>query len=66
MRRYDDALRHYETAIAMNARIGAHGWLAHSQHEYAAMLFERGKDEDQTTRRPRSTIRRSRPLICSD
>ncbi len=45
--RYDDAQRHYESAIAMNARIGARGWLAHSQHEYAAMLRERGEDRDR-------------------
>jgi eukaryotic-like serine/threonine-protein kinase len=47
MQRYDDAQRHYEAAISMNARIDARGWLAHSQHEYAAMLIERGKDEDR-------------------
>jgi class 3 adenylate cyclase len=47
MRRYDDAQRHYETAIAVNARLGARGWLAHSQHEYAAMLLERGWDQDR-------------------
>jgi eukaryotic-like serine/threonine-protein kinase len=47
MQRYDDAQRHYEAAISMNAKIGARGWLAHSQHEYAAMLIERGKDEDR-------------------
>ena len=47
MHRYDDAQRHYETAIAVNARLGARGWLAHSQHEYAAMLLERGWDQDR-------------------
>jgi class 3 adenylate cyclase len=46
VRRYDDAQRHYENAIAVNARIGARGWLSHTQHEYAAMLLERGGDQD--------------------
>jgi len=46
MHRYDDAQRHYEAAIAMNARMGARGSLAHSLHEYAAMLLERGQGED--------------------
>jgi class 3 adenylate cyclase len=50
MRRYDDAQRHYETAIAVNAGLGARGWLAHSQQEYAAMLFERGGGDQDRSR----------------
>ena len=48
MRLYDDAQRHYETAIEVNAGLGARGWLAHSQHEYAAMLLELGGDRDRS------------------
>jgi len=47
MGRDDDAQRHYEAAIAVNARLGARGWLAHTQHEYAAMLLKRGRDQDR-------------------
>ena len=34
--------RHFEEALAMNTRIGALLPLAHSQHDYAAMLLARG------------------------
>jgi eukaryotic-like serine/threonine-protein kinase len=60
--RYDDAQRHYEAAIAMNARIGGRGWLAHSQHEYAAMLLERGEDKD----RPRANALNDQALAAAD
>jgi tetratricopeptide (TPR) repeat protein len=42
MSRWDDAVRHFEDAIAMNARIGARPWLAHSQHRLAAALLAQG------------------------
>jgi DNA-binding CsgD family transcriptional regulator len=41
MRRWQDAERHLEAAIAMNQRQGAVPWLAHSQYRYLCMLLER-------------------------
>jgi class 3 adenylate cyclase/tetratricopeptide (TPR) repeat protein len=45
--RWDDAARHFEDAIAMNARMGALPWLAHTQHRYAGMLTERNQSGDR-------------------
>src|SRR5262249_31543521 len=39
--RYDDAERHFEEALQMNARIRARIWVAHTQHDYAGMLVAR-------------------------
>jgi DNA-binding CsgD family transcriptional regulator len=36
-----EAARHFEAALAMNERITAHGPLAHTRHDYAAMLLAR-------------------------
>jgi DNA-binding CsgD family transcriptional regulator len=47
MSHWDDAQRHFEDALAMNARMGAQTWLAHTQHEYANMLLARGRPSDQ-------------------
>ncbi|HZQ38231.1 MAG TPA: LuxR C-terminal-related transcriptional regulator, partial [Dehalococcoidia bacterium] len=46
MRRWDDAERHFEAALAMNARIGALPWLAITRYNYAAMLHTRGDPGD--------------------
>jgi hypothetical protein len=43
MGRWDDAVRHLDTAIVMNARIGARPWLAHCQHEHAFLLRNPGE-----------------------
>jgi tetratricopeptide (TPR) repeat protein len=40
-RRWDDAERHFEVALATNARSGARPWLAHTEHGYARMLHAR-------------------------
>jgi hypothetical protein len=40
------ALRHFEAAIASNARLGAPFFVAYTQHEYAAFLRERGPCHD--------------------
>ena len=40
-RRSEEAERHFEDALAMNARMGARPWLAHTQHDYARMLLAR-------------------------
>jgi DNA-binding SARP family transcriptional activator len=40
-KRWEDAKLHFEDALAMNARMGARPWLAHTQHDYARMLAAR-------------------------
>ncbi|NQU08760.1 MAG: AAA family ATPase, partial [Candidatus Abyssubacteria bacterium] len=47
MRRWDDAVEHFEDAMETNARIGARPFLARSQHEYARMLIERNASGDK-------------------
>jgi DNA-binding SARP family transcriptional activator/tetratricopeptide (TPR) repeat protein len=42
MSRWDEAARHFERAIEMNASMGARPCVAHTQHEYARMLIRRG------------------------
>jgi tetratricopeptide (TPR) repeat protein len=46
MSRWEVAEEHFKDALEMNARIGAKPWLAHTQHEYAAMLLARGQPGD--------------------
>jgi DNA-binding CsgD family transcriptional regulator len=41
--RWDDAQRHFEQALAMNTRMGAKPWLAHTQFQYAKMLLARAR-----------------------
>jgi DNA-binding CsgD family transcriptional regulator/tetratricopeptide (TPR) repeat protein len=41
----DTALRHLEAALALNERLGAATWLAHTRFELARVLLERGDDE---------------------
>jgi tetratricopeptide (TPR) repeat protein len=50
--RYDDAERHFEKALAMNARIRARVWVTHTQHDYARMLVARDRPGD----RERATV----------
>jgi DNA-binding NarL/FixJ family response regulator len=47
MERREDAARHFESALEMNARQGARPWLAHTQYQYARMLLARGLTEDR-------------------
>jgi tetratricopeptide (TPR) repeat protein len=47
LERWDDAARHFEEALAMNARMGARVWLAHTQQQYAAMLLARHQSGDR-------------------
>ena len=47
MKRWPDAERHFEAGLAMNARQRARPWLAHTQHEYAAMLLARNGAGDR-------------------
>jgi tetratricopeptide (TPR) repeat protein len=44
---YDDAERHFEKALELNARIRARVWVAHTQHDYARMLVARGAPGDR-------------------
>jgi DNA-binding CsgD family transcriptional regulator/tetratricopeptide (TPR) repeat protein len=44
---YSEAEGHFEQALAMNSRTGARVPLAHTQHDYAAMLLVRGQAGDQ-------------------
>ncbi len=47
MKRWPEAERHFEEALAMNARQAARPWLAHTQHQYAAMLLARNANGDR-------------------
>jgi tetratricopeptide (TPR) repeat protein len=49
--RPDVAARDYEDALQHNARFGANVWLAHTQHEYAALLSARGGPGDRSRAR---------------
>jgi tetratricopeptide (TPR) repeat protein len=44
--RWDEAAQHFEDALAMNARMDAQPWLAHTQYQYAAMLLARDQPSD--------------------
>jgi class 3 adenylate cyclase/tetratricopeptide (TPR) repeat protein len=46
MRRWNDAERHFEDALAMNERMGARPWLAHTEYQYARMLLARDRAGD--------------------
>jgi hypothetical protein len=47
LERWDDAARHFEDALAMNTRMDARPWLAHTQNQYAAMLLARALPGDR-------------------
>ena len=46
LRRFDEAERHFEVAIETERRMRARPWLAHAQHDLAAMLLARGAADD--------------------
>ena len=46
LERWDEAARHFEDALAMNARMEAWPWLAHTQYQYATMLLARNQPGD--------------------
>jgi hypothetical protein len=46
LRRFDEAERHFDVAIETERKMGARPWLAHAQHELAAMLLARGSAGD--------------------
>jgi DNA-binding SARP family transcriptional activator/tetratricopeptide (TPR) repeat protein len=43
----DEAMRHFENALAINERIGARPWLAHTQYDYARLLVTRDLERAQ-------------------
>jgi DNA-binding SARP family transcriptional activator len=45
LRHYDDAKRHFESAIALERSMRAQPWIAHAQDDLAAMLLARGDPE---------------------
>jgi class 3 adenylate cyclase/tetratricopeptide (TPR) repeat protein len=47
LERWDDAIRHFEDALTMNARMEAWPWLAHTQFQYAKMLLVRRHSIDR-------------------
>src|SRR6185295_15586503 len=46
MHRWKEAESHFEQAVAMNAKMGAKPWLAHTQFQYAHMLLQRSRGGD--------------------
>jgi tetratricopeptide (TPR) repeat protein len=44
--RWDAAEKDFEDALATNRRMGARPWVAHTQEDYARMLFARGEAGD--------------------
>ncbi len=47
LERYDDAERHFEDALDMNARVRSPLWTAHTQYEYARLLRLRATPGDR-------------------
>jgi Flp pilus assembly protein TadD len=45
--RFEDAERHFERAAAMNERMGARPWMAHTELEHARMLVRRDAGRDR-------------------
>jgi tetratricopeptide (TPR) repeat protein len=46
--RYDDALEHFERALKANERLGSPPWVAHTEYDYARMLFQRAASGDRS------------------
>jgi tetratricopeptide (TPR) repeat protein len=44
--RWNEAERHFQDALAMNRRMGARPWLAHTEYQYARMLLSRDRPGD--------------------
>ena len=62
--RWSDAERHFQDALATNARIGALLPLAHTRHDYAAMLLSRAGpgDRERAIAMLRSSLASAREL----
>jgi DNA-binding SARP family transcriptional activator len=48
MGRWSEAVSHFEDGLAMNERMGARPWLAHTETDYARMLLARNEPGDAT------------------
>jgi tetratricopeptide (TPR) repeat protein len=46
--RFGAAAGHFEAALEINSKLGAALWLAHTHHDYAAMLLKRAEPGDAT------------------
>ena len=46
MHEWDAAVRHFEAALELNARMGGKPWVAHTQCDYARMLLARNLPGD--------------------
>ena len=49
LERFEDAARHFETALEIERTMRARPWLAHVQHDMASMLLGRGERERANT-----------------
>lgn len=47
LKRWDEAQRHFEHALAGNEKMGARAWVARTQEDYAATLLARGESGDR-------------------
>jgi hypothetical protein len=47
LERWNEAAQHFEDALAMNTRMQARPWLAHTQHQYAGLLLARDQPGDR-------------------
>lgn len=45
--RHDDVARHFDDALGRTRRMGAHPWVAHTEHAYAAVLTARDHPGDR-------------------
>jgi len=45
---WERAEEHFHAALALNTRLGARTWLAHTAYEYARMLLARGARDDRS------------------
>jgi DNA-binding NarL/FixJ family response regulator len=47
MGEWENASAHFESALALNRRINAHTWTAHTAYEYGRTLMTRGRPRDR-------------------
>jgi len=60
-----DAVRHFETALAVGTRMRARPWLARTQYEYARLLLARAESGDRDRARALYTAQHWQPRRCS-
>ena len=51
MAEWESAEAHFESALALNRRMSAHTWTAHTAYEYGRMLLTRGRAADRVRAR---------------